>query len=47
LNQELFSEFLATLVEGLGDTVRVEAQQVSGSEFDFDDLAIPILKKTQ
>jgi hypothetical protein len=45
VNQPLFSEFLAKIVERLGDTIGVKHQCVSWQEGAFLDRAIPLLEE--
>ena len=45
--QILLAKFFAAIVNRLRDAVGIEGEQVSGSELELGELALPILKQTQ
>src|SRR5215472_2814646 len=42
--EALFAKFVAIVVEGFGDAVGVERENVAGRNLGFADLAVPVLK---
>jgi hypothetical protein len=47
VNEPLFSEFFAMIVERFGDTIRVQYKRVSRQDAAFPYPAIPLLEKPQ
>jgi hypothetical protein len=47
IKQARLAEFLAIVVEGLGDAVCVEGESVAGRDLAFADFAIPLLENAE
>src|SRR5215467_13404657 len=44
VGETFFAEFIAPFVEGFGDAVGVESENVARRKLDFADVAVPVLK---